>query len=121
MKATFALNGVTFHIDAEEREELREGLLEREEGTRDWYQCFSETFEGLLCNGWDWLAPEDIGALTDAPILSNCTSIEDDGTRVLHGEGCGGSCGVFWFPDYQVTDPLEVLRDTGRVFFARSV
>lgn len=113
MKATFSQNGVLFSIDAEEREDLREP------SEHHWDYRFGEAFGYLLCNGWEWLAPEDIGALTDAPILSNCMSRDDDGTMTAHSE-CGRECGIFWFPNYMVEDPLETLRDKGEVFFTRA-
>lgn len=118
MKTEFTSGGVWFSADAEEREAVREGLTAHAAGDRDWSRCFADAFEGLLCNGWSWLAPQDIGALTDAPLLSNCAVMEDDGTYTIHDD-CGFECGVFWFPDYAVCDPLEKLRDGGKVFFLR--
>lgn len=120
MKATFSSGGVLFSIDAEGREDVREALEAKEEGQKGWHQVFGEAFDGLLCNGWEWLAPEDIGALTDAPILSNCIDRDDDGAMTAHS-GCGLECGIFWFPNYMVEDPLETLRDKGEVFFTRAV
>lgn len=59
--------------------------------------------------------PEWIGALTDAPIFSD------------ELDYCGGdsdrvrSVGrVWWFPDYQILDPMQILLDTGEVIFARA-
>ncbi len=112
MKATFSKNGVLFSLDAEEKAEIAdiEGM--------PWGDLY-EAFEELSCNGWDFVDPEDIGALTDAPILSNCMGRDDDGTMTAHSE-CGMECGIFWFPNYMVEDPLETLRDKGEVFFTRA-
>ena len=64
-----------------------------------------------LCNGWDWIRPEEIGALTDAPILGQVTR-NDDGD-FLDGD-------VYWFPDYMVTDPVEHLLTHGYVIFQKA-
>lgn len=63
-----------------------------------------------LCNGWEMVPPEDIGALTDSPILSS--DIERDGSgNVVY---CGK---VYWYPAYAVRSPEDVLTRTGRVVF----
>jgi hypothetical protein len=54
--------------------------------------------------------PEWIGALTDAPILTDDLSFDDDGTPRIEGR-------VWWFPSYQVIDPMEELTCKGRVEF----
>ena len=52
---------------------------------------------------WRWnfhfVKPEDVGALTDSPIIR------------------AGNNDVWWFPNYQITDPWQELKDRGRVFF----
>lgn len=55
------------------------------------------------CNGWNMVPPEDIGALTAAPILSDDISRDDQGQVVEVGR-------VYWYPDYQVRDEIEELR-----------
>ena len=63
---------------------------------------------------WRWnfqfTLPENIGALTDAPIICDDLSIDDAGTVISVGD-------VWWFPNYQITDPWQDLKDRGRVFF----
>ena len=60
--------------------------------------------EDHLCNGWEMVPPEDLGALTAAPILSD--EIErDEGGRVVEAGR------VYWFPDYAVRDEIEELRE----------
>lgn len=54
--------------------------------------------------------PEWIGALTDAPILADDLSTEDDGTAIVYGR-------VWWFPNYMVESFAETLIDTGSVVF----
>lgn len=45
-----------------------------------------------------YIKPEDIGALTDAPIL-------------------GFKGNIYWFPDYAVINELNQLKETGKVEF----
>ena len=67
----------------------------------------------------DWTAnghlyavrPEWIGALTEAPIITDDLTIEDDGTPVVNGD-------VWWFPDYQVKSFAEELLEKGSITFA---
>jgi len=47
---------------------------------------------------WEFIEPADIGALTSSPIL-----------------GFDGD--VWWFPNYQITDPWQELKNRGRVIF----
>ena len=47
--------------------------------------------------------PEDIGALTAAPILSDEIVRDDDGRLTAAGR-------VYWYPDYAVRDEIEELR-----------
>lgn len=65
-----------------------------------WYGNEGYIHEALFCNTcFSFVLPEDVGALTDAPIIS-------DGHD------------VWWFPDYMVTDPWALLRQ-GRVEFTK--
>ena len=75
----------------------------------DWPELFDSGLH-LFGNGWDAVAPEWIGALTDAPIVTDGMTIKDDDTREVYGK-------VWWFPNYQVEDPIETLVETGRVVF----
>lgn len=54
--------------------------------------------------GFRWVRPEQIGALTDAPIIGKGVGV-DRGLR------------VWWFPNYQVTSPQEVVARQGSVYF----
>ena len=76
---------------------------------RDAYELLDES--GLMGNGWDVVMPA--GALTSAPIIA-----DDAIDATTHMEPTPGAR-VWWFPDYQVEDPIETLRTTGRVVFAR--
>ncbi len=59
--------------------------------------------EDHLCNGWEMVPPEDIGALTAAPILSDEIARDDEGHITEAGR-------VYWYPEYQVRDEIEELR-----------
>jgi len=66
--------------------------------------------EDHLCNGWEMVPPEDIGALTAAPILSDEVSRDEDGRITEVGR-------VFWYPDYQVRDEIEEIREKLELLF----
>lgn len=61
-------------------------------------------------NGWYVVAPEMIGALTEAPIVSDDVSFDDDGKIDHIGR-------VWWFPNYMVECPVETLAEKGSVIF----
>lgn len=67
----------------------------------------------IIGNGLESLAPEEIGALTDAPIFGDDIG-RDDAHNITQADN------VFWFPDYCVRDPWEELRNKGRVSFQRA-
>lgn len=101
-------NGLRLTLGNEGRSELAAAL-------RDGYY----RGEGLIC---EWLRdelevirPEEIGALTDAPILCECGGIEysDYGDRQVRDDAS-----VFWFPAYETRDPWSELASKGRVFFS---
>ena len=91
------------------------------EGRKELAHAFDASYKGglyapevividALHDQFHFILPEWVGALTDAPILADDLTIEDDGTVSFVGD-------TWWFPDYQVTDPWEVLKNTGRVIF----
>jgi hypothetical protein len=59
--------------------------------------------EDHLSSGWEMIPPEDIGALTAAPILSDEIVRDEDGRVIQAGR-------VYWYSDYQVLDEIEELR-----------
>lgn len=73
-----------------------------------------ELIEYQLCNGWTVVPPEDIGALTDATILTQDASFGDDGRVVLEPDAT-----VYWFPNYQILDPVAELYNKGFVDFPK--
>ena len=72
----------------------------------------SEMIEWQLGNGWSWVRPEDIGALTDAPILSDDIEYDDHGNVVSVGA-------VYWYPHYDIADPSVQLLTDGYIDFVR--
>jgi len=72
---------------------------------------FSELIEWQTCNGWEFIAPEEIAALTSSPILSDSAKRNDKGELTALEK-------VFWFPNYQVESEIEILLEKGFVLFA---
>ena len=77
--------------------------------------ALSEMLEYAMGNGWDFVPPEDIGALTDAPIISQDGFVDDDG----HWKPSGPDAKVFAHMDYQVENPVETWASGNGVFFVR--
>jgi hypothetical protein len=74
-----------------------------EKGGLESNQSRFDFFDPFLCNTeWDWIRPEEIQALTDAPILGRRAS--DDSVVEAYG-----------FMDYCVTSMLKELYDFGKV------
>lgn len=101
-------HGLVFTADAETQQEIQE-LMKEESAT--YWSVVCDVFEHATCNGLSFVYPEDIGALTDSIIFAD-DSQDDDGQY-------GEETQFFWFPDYQVTDPIEVLATTGKVVFVK--
>ena len=66
--------------------------------------------EDHLGNGWEIVPPQEIGALTSSPILSDEVERDDEGKVREVGR-------VYWYPDYQVRDEIEALRERLVVVF----
>lgn len=71
--------------------------------------------EGMLGNGFDVIHPEEIAALTDAPIIGYDVERSDQG-ELLPSAGMK----VWWYPEYQVRDPLDDLVEKGELVFTRA-
>lgn len=92
------------------KQEIEEAIADGKNIDSDAYMY--ELFEHPLCNGWFNVAPEEIGALTNAPIFSDNIERDDDGNVV------NVDC-VYAYMDYAVRSPVEVLREKGEVIFSR--
>ena len=69
-----------------------------------------ELLEDITENSsWNFVAPEDIGALTAAPILSNDVTIDDDGAVVVYGD-------IWWQERYAVESAVEKIFRGGCIF-----
>lgn len=83
-------------------------------GERTSLAMWAELLESHSCNGsYALVAPEDIGALTDSPIIAESVTYEDDGMATVEGQ-------VWWFPDYAVRNELQELRDGQTVVFVKA-
>lgn len=98
--------------------------LDREELQESYDKAQNHRDHGVLADlleftGWTpngrlyQVAPESIGALTDAPILTDDMSFSDDGRQEVVGK-------VWWFPNYQVESFAETLIKAGRVVFTQA-
>ena len=101
----------TYDLDTRGRLILRADCIEREAikeiisqyGTT--YQAEAEALEHLIANSeLDWIAPEEISALTNAPIL---------GLR----DNEGNPTNAWAFMDYQIRSFLNDLVKTGEAIF----
>lgn len=72
-----------------------------------------DMFEDWIGNGWTWIPPEAIGALTDGEIISRDAWIDDDGNIAFDKENPR----IYWFSDYQVVDPVKEWAEGEPVFF----
>jgi hypothetical protein len=66
----------------------------------------AEVLEHYLANGWEWLQPEEIGALTAAPILSDDVVRDDEGQVVKTGKVCQRR--------FKNGSPAKLMKQEGR-------
>ena len=108
-------------LTPEGREELQSRLVKPgdknysyDSGNYQWKQTHAAILQDLLedhlANGWEFVPPEDIGALTSAPILSDSAQRDDNDKLTAIGD-------CWWFPNYQVESELETLLEKGHVDF----
>jgi hypothetical protein len=101
---------LTFIADAESMEDLQ--TIKDRVGGNDiaFLDQMLDSF-GFIGNGRLWgISPEHVGALTEAPMLSDDVEHDDAGDVHVRGK-------VWWFPNYQVEDFAQTLLDRGRVTF----
>lgn len=95
-------------IDIEEQTELRESIAESIESE---HYLFIDLLEKAFCNSeWEFIRPEEIGALTDSFILSN-TATRDDQGKLQSIDS------VYWYPDYQIKSEGGELAEYGKIVF----
>ena len=98
-------------LTSEGREELQDRLAAGIEIDND--ITLYDVLEHQLCNGWEWIRPEELGALTAAPILSDDCERDEDGL-LTHVDV------VYWYEPYQVRSPVGELVVNGHVDFQRA-
>ena len=91
------------HLTAEGRREFVD--IERGRNRAGIFAALHLLLEDHLSNVWKWVAPEEIGALTAAPILSDEAECDEFGQIVAVRR-------LFWFPDYAVVDEIRQLKRT---------
>lgn len=82
--------------------EAREIVAKRRYGTDDALKFLLVEY---LQDGWEWVRPERIGALTSGPIIT------DEDYRNVKGSR------VYWHERYQVDDPIEMFANGETVRF----
>jgi hypothetical protein len=70
-----------------------------------------DLLEEHLTNGWEWILPEEIGALTEAPIISNDVIYDNEECEVAGVNKC------YAYVDYMIYDPIEELIKHNSVVF----
>jgi hypothetical protein len=91
-------------VTAEGKAELQARVDDGESIDAD--QCLHDLLEDHTSNGWDWVRPEEIGALTDAPIISDNVERDDHGDITTVAS-------VYAFMDYQVRSVASDLLNYG--------
>lgn len=109
-------NKLTVTIDAHEQAELKERIEDLKHAPEDRpYIPIEDVLEPLVCNSdLDWIDPTETGDLTEAPMLGTRDNDEDGQTGPT---GQGVVLERWAFMDYQVTDPVLELAETGRLIF----
>lgn len=94
-----------------------EGRAELAAALRDGYSRAESLISEWLHEQFEFISPEEIGALTDAPILCDCDGLDypDTGEREIRDDAS-----IYWFPDYMIRDPWGELAARGRVVFAKA-
>lgn len=101
---------LTFIADAKNLEDLQ-GIKDRVGGNDVGFLAQMLDEFGFVGNAQLWgISPEHIGALTEAPMLSDDVEHDDEGNVHVRGK-------VWYFPDYMVVDFAQKLLDEGRVTF----
>jgi hypothetical protein len=99
--------------------EAKEMLASREDRRRGILCDEASVFEYAMGNGWARVPPEDIGALTDATIISMDGFLANDGKWYPVPSVLDPA--VFAHMDYQVEDPIETWARGETVKYVRAL
>jgi hypothetical protein len=92
-------------------------LLVKDNEEWDSPQDLNDVMEHHQGNGW-WVGTVDeFGALSEAPVIGDDVLMADDSTSVNYGRLWVNHGRLWAFLDYQVVDPVAVLRKDGEVIF----
>lgn len=61
-------------------------------------------------NGWGVLEADELHQMSQAPVIVQDYTIEDDGSRTLYGK-------AWYYPNYMILNPLEEILKEGYVDF----
>ena len=112
--------GIEMVPSEEGRARAQEMLEARESGHGQGPQTDQADFlEIAMGNGWDYVPPEDIGALTDATIVSEDGFNGDDGKWYPHPDVEAPV--VYAHMNYAVEDPIETWAEGKPVFWKADV
>lgn len=112
MKYEITANGsLRITLENQEDRDEAQSMLDRATDTDSDSGFLADLLEDWTANGHLYpVAPEWIGALTSAPIITDDLTYSDDGTPTVNGR-------IWWFPDYQVKSFAENLIRDGSVSF----
>ena len=82
------------------------------------YPAAESAVAEMLHERLTFIPPENIGALTDAPILTDDPDWSDETAAAGNIPAVHSESLVWWYPNYMVSDPWESLRNHGRVVFS---
>lgn len=96
-------NKMTLELTKEGKKELEEMIEDKGSEYIDTDEAEGEFFEHFIANSsWEWINPEEVGDLTDAPMLG----IKDKNDNVIER---------YAFMNYQVESLLGTLLEKGKV------
>lgn len=97
-------------------EELSNGdlkIIPKETIEEDEVKDIGEIFEDVIGNtGLEWVAPEDIEAMTEAPILGEVERTDKGEITKIHN--------IWWYPDYMVKNPADELKAGEFIIFKKA-
>lgn len=74
------------------------------------YYAFQTGAESYFCNGWGFVTADQLGQLSDCPIIIEDFTIEDNGDYLLNGKS-------WYFPNYMVKSIIDELIEFNQTVF----